>query len=46
MSTAVNLASLLASLLALGVSAVLVIPQSTIMRHANEVPLLLETFKE
>ena len=46
MSLFVNVASLLASLVALAVSAVLVGRQSTIMRHANEVPLLLESFKE
>jgi hypothetical protein len=46
MSMVINVASLLASLLALGVSAYLVIRQSALMRHANEVPLLMEAFKE
>lgn len=41
-----NLASLGAALLALGLSSVLTFRQSVMMRHANEVPLLLETFKE
>jgi hypothetical protein len=41
-----NIASLVAALFAVALSTRLALRQSAIMRHANEVPLLMETFKE
>lgn len=41
-----NIVSLVAALLALALSSWITLRQSRFMRHANEVPLLMETFKE
>jgi hypothetical protein len=45
-AVSLNVASLMAALFAVAISSWLAMRQSAIMRHANEVPLLTETFKE
>ena len=46
MSTVLNVAALMASLLALAISSVLALRQSRLMRHANELPVVIDLFRE
>ena len=45
-STALNIAALFASLLALALSSFLALRQSRLMRHANQLPVVIDLFRE
>lgn len=45
-STILNVAALSASLLALAVSSLLALRQSRLMRHANQLPVIIDLFRE
>ena len=46
MSTVLNIAALCASILALAVSSFLALRQSRLMRHANQLPVVIDLFRE
>lgn len=46
LSTILNVAAITASLLALAVSSFLALRQSRLMRHANQVPVVIDLFRE